>query len=142
MLAAGVIRPSESEWASAPVLIRKKDGTVRWCIDYRALNDKTVKDQYPLPLIEDCLDTLSGTEYFSTVKTGNAYTLLVGRVVDGMWVVCGPSKGSPHEGYQWASDGSSVGHRWVTTRPPSTWHTHDPQASYLHLVHCITCAGS
>ena len=55
MLAAGVIQHSESDWASAPVLIRKKDGTVRWCIDYRALNEKTVKDQYPLPLIEDIL---------------------------------------------------------------------------------------
>ena len=73
MLAAGVIRPSQSEWASAPVLIRKKDGTVRWCIDYRALNDKTVKDQYPLPLIEDCLDTLSGTEYFSTLDLASGY---------------------------------------------------------------------
>ena len=73
MLAAGVIRPSESEWASAPVLIRKKDGTVRWCIDYRALNDKTVKDQYPLRLIEDCLDTLSGTEYFSTLDLASGY---------------------------------------------------------------------
>ena len=73
MLAAGVIQHSESDWASAPVLIRKKDGTVRWCIDYRALNEKTVKDQYPLPLIEDCLDTLSGTLYFSTLDLASGY---------------------------------------------------------------------
>ena len=73
MLAAGVIQYSESDWASAPVLIRKKDGTVRWCIDYRALNEKTVKDQYPLPLIEDCLDTLSGTLYFSTLDLASGY---------------------------------------------------------------------
>ena len=45
------------------------------------------------------------------MKTGNAYTLLVGRVVAGLWVVCGLSKGSPHVSYQWVSDGSSVGHR-------------------------------
>ena len=51
MLKAGVIRPSSSDWASAPVLIRKKDGGVRWCVDYRALNKVTIKDTYPLPLI-------------------------------------------------------------------------------------------
>ena len=61
LLDSGVIVPSNSEWASAPVLVRKKDGSVRWCIDYRALNDKTRKELYPLPLNEDCLDALSGT---------------------------------------------------------------------------------
>ncbi|KAL8604518.1 hypothetical protein ACOMHN_015802 [Nucella lapillus] len=64
MLDAGVIQESISEWASAPVLIRKKDGTVRWCIDYRALNDVTVKDTFPLPLVNDCLDALSGSTWF------------------------------------------------------------------------------
>ena len=53
MLEAGVIQPSNSEWCSAPVLVRKRDGTVRWCVDYRGLNSVTVKDVYPLPLIED-----------------------------------------------------------------------------------------
>ena len=48
MLDAGVIQESISEWASAPVLIRKRDGTVRWCLDYRALNDVTTKDTFPL----------------------------------------------------------------------------------------------
>jgi hypothetical protein len=47
MIKAGVIRSSTSEWASAPVLVRKRDGSVRWCIDYRALNDRTVKDCFP-----------------------------------------------------------------------------------------------
>ncbi|MCG7879648.1 MAG: hypothetical protein N0C90_25470, partial [Candidatus Thiodiazotropha endolucinida] len=59
MLQAGVIQPSISEWASAPVLVRKRDGTVRWCVDYRALNSVTVKDVIPLPLVDDCLDTLA-----------------------------------------------------------------------------------
>ena len=54
MLEAGVIQPSISEWASAPVLVRKRDGTVRFCIDYWALNNITVKDIYPLPLVDDC----------------------------------------------------------------------------------------
>ena len=58
MLAAGVIRPSASEWASAPVLVRKKGARVRWCVDFPAFNEKTVKDKYPLSPIEDCLDTI------------------------------------------------------------------------------------
>ena len=60
MLDAGVIQPSISEWALAPVLIRKRDGGVRWCIDYRALNSVTVKYAFPLPLIDECLDTFAG----------------------------------------------------------------------------------
>ena len=52
MLYNGVIQPSISEWASAPVLIRKRDGGVRWCIDYSALNSVTVKYAFPLPLRE------------------------------------------------------------------------------------------
>lgn len=73
MLDANVIQPSTSEWSSAPVLVRKKDGSVRWCIDYRQLNQKTVKDSYPLPNIEDCLSTLSGSIYFSTLDMESSY---------------------------------------------------------------------
>ncbi|XP_076440974.1 uncharacterized protein LOC143280226 [Babylonia areolata] len=73
MLNAGVIQESVSEWASAPVLIRKKDGSVRWCIDYRALNEVTVKDTFPLPLVEDCLDTLAGHTWFSKLDANSAY---------------------------------------------------------------------
>ena len=73
MLEAGVIRESTSEWASAPVLIRKRDGSVRWCIDYRALNEVTVKDVFPLPLVDDCLDTLAGSMWFSKLDANSAY---------------------------------------------------------------------
>ncbi len=73
MLGAGVIQESISEWASAPVLIRKRDGSVRWCIDYRLLNDVTVKDVFPLPLIDDCLDTLAGSVWFSKLDANAAY---------------------------------------------------------------------
>jgi len=73
MLEAGVIEESTSDWASAPVLIRKKDGNVRWCIDYRALNNVTVKDTFPLPLVEDCMDTLSGNIWFSKLDANSAY---------------------------------------------------------------------
>lgn len=73
MLQCGVIRPSTSEWASPPVLVRKKDGSVRWCIDYRALNSVTVKDAFPLPLISECLDTLSETSFLSTLDLASGY---------------------------------------------------------------------
>lgn len=73
MLDAGVIQPSSSDWASEPVLVRKKDGSMRWCIDYRALNEKTVKDCYPLAIIEVCLDTLQGTRYFATLDMASGY---------------------------------------------------------------------
>ena len=73
MLEAGIIEPSTSEWASAPVLIRKRDGKVRWCVDYRKLNSVTKKDVYPLPLIEECLDTLSGNVWFSKLDANSAY---------------------------------------------------------------------
>jgi hypothetical protein len=73
MLDAGVIQESVSDWASSPVLIRKKDGSVRWCIDYRALNNVTVKDTFPLPLIDDCLDTLAGNIWFSKLDANSAY---------------------------------------------------------------------
>ena len=73
MIKAGVIQPSVSEWASAPVLVRKRDGTVRWCVDYRALNSVTSKDVFPLPLVEDCLDTLAGNKWFSKLDANSAY---------------------------------------------------------------------
>jgi hypothetical protein len=73
MLRNDVIRPSHSSWASPPVLVRKKDGTVRWCIDYRRLNEVTVKDVFPLPLIEQCLDTLSGHSWYSSLDMASGY---------------------------------------------------------------------
>ena len=73
MIKAGVIQESTSEWASCPVLIRKRDGSIRWCIDYRGLNRATVKDVYPLPLIDDCLDALSGNVWFSKLDANSAY---------------------------------------------------------------------
>ncbi|VDH93238.1 Hypothetical predicted protein [Mytilus galloprovincialis] len=73
MLDAGIIEPSISEWASAPVLVRKRDGNVRWCIDYRKLNSVTKKDVYPLPLIDECLDTLAENEWFSKLDANSAY---------------------------------------------------------------------
>lgn len=73
MLSAGVIEPSFSEWASAPVLVRKRDGEVRYTVDFRQLNVKTRKDAYPLPLIDECTDTLAGNLWFHTLDLASGY---------------------------------------------------------------------
>ena len=73
MLAAGVIRPSSSPWASAVVLAKKKDGADRFCIDYRMVNEKTLKDVYPLPRIDDMLAALAGKKYFTSLDAASGY---------------------------------------------------------------------
>ena len=73
MLDIGVISESSSDGASAPVLVRKRDGSVRYCVDYRSLNAKTVKHLFPLPSISQCLDQLSGNRYFSTLDMASGY---------------------------------------------------------------------
>ena len=67
MLQIGAIRRSSSPWASAIVLVRKKDGALRFCIDLRKLNERTVKDAYSLPRIEDSLDSLNGSCIFTSI---------------------------------------------------------------------------
>ncbi|XP_053391395.1 uncharacterized protein LOC128554171 [Mercenaria mercenaria] len=72
MLEAGVIRPSVSEWASPPVLIRKRDGGVRWCVDYRALNAVSAKMCTRYLGWTTALDTLAGNEWFSKLDANSA----------------------------------------------------------------------
>ena len=69
----GIIEDSESPWSSPPVLVRKKDGSIRFCIDYRRLNEVTVPDKYPLPRIDDVLDALSHGHYFSVIDLKSGY---------------------------------------------------------------------
>ena len=73
MLEHDVIEPSSSPWASPVVLVRKKDGSTRFCIDYRKLNQVTRKDAYPLPRIDMTLDALHGSQWFSTLDLVSEY---------------------------------------------------------------------
>jgi len=73
MLAKGIIEPLSSPWSSPVILVKKKDGTIRFCVDYRKVNGVTVKDSYPLPRIEDCLDALSGSQWFCTLELASGY---------------------------------------------------------------------
>ena len=65
LLGKKIIQPSSSEWAAAPVICMKKDGKIRYCMDYRKLNSVTHKDALPLPRIESCIDQLRGTTFIT-----------------------------------------------------------------------------
>lgn len=69
----GVIRPLSSAWSSPVMLVPKKDGSYRFCVDYRRLNSITKKDVYPLPRIDNKLDTVGGTCFFSTLHLAAGY---------------------------------------------------------------------
>ena len=73
MLDVGTIRPSNSPWASAVVLVQKKDGKLQCCIDLQKLNARTIKDAYNLPRIDETLDCLNGVEWFSSLDLKSGY---------------------------------------------------------------------
>lgn len=73
LLAAGIIEESRSPYASPIVIVRKKSGAVRMCIDYRTLNSRTTPDQYVTPRIDDALDCLAGSKWFSVLDLRSGY---------------------------------------------------------------------
>lgn len=68
-----MLQPSTSPWCSSVVLVRKKDGSLRFCVDYRRLNNATKKDSYPLPRIDLTLDALGGSSWFATLDLQSGY---------------------------------------------------------------------
>ena len=73
MLENGVIKPSTSPWSSPIVLVQKKNGYMRFCVDYRKLNEISVNDSHPLPLISDLLDSVKDAQYFGLLDLRSGY---------------------------------------------------------------------
>ena len=73
LLGKHFIRPSVSPWGAPVLLVKKKDGSMRLCVDYRQLNKITVKNKYPLPRIDDLMDQLQGASVFSKIDLRSGY---------------------------------------------------------------------
>jgi len=73
MMDQGGVQPLHSSWASPIVLVKKKDGGTRFCVDFRQLNASTKQDVFPLPCINDTLDLLSSAKYFTTLDLASIY---------------------------------------------------------------------
>ena len=82
LVSKGFVRPSTSPWGAPVLFVKKKDGSVRLCIDYRELNKVTIRNQYPLPRIDDLFDQLQGARVFSKIDMWSGYHQLKIRLED------------------------------------------------------------
>ena len=82
LLEKGFIRPSSSPWGAPVLFVEKKDGSQRMCVDYRSLNEVTIKNKYPLPRIEDLFDQMKGARVFSKIDLRSGYHQLKIRESD------------------------------------------------------------
>jgi hypothetical protein len=73
MMKYGIVVPSLSPFASPVLLVKKKDGCWRFCVDYRKLSSITVKNKFPLPIIDELLDEISGAQYFTTIDLASGF---------------------------------------------------------------------
>ena len=73
MMDGGAIRPSKSPWCNTIVLVRKKDGTLRFCIDFRKLNARTKKDSFPLPRMQETMESMVGARFFSSMDLKSGF---------------------------------------------------------------------
>ena len=73
MIDAGAIRSSQSPYSSNALIVRKKDGTIPFCVDFRKLNSKTITDAYPIPKVEETLHLLAGSKYFTKLDLRSGY---------------------------------------------------------------------
>ena len=91
MLAQGVIQSSSGPWASPAVVVQKKDGSMRFCVDYHRLNRVTKLDEFPLPRIHGTLDVLAGAKYFNTLDMASGFHGALGEgedsICDLLWSV-------------------------------------------------------
>ncbi len=73
MLKEGIIKKSKSPWTSPVVLVSKKDESIRFCVDYKKVNDLTIVDAHPLPIVNDTIDKIGGKKYYTSIDLASGY---------------------------------------------------------------------